>query len=212
MQSSLRFLAFGDSLTAGFYNYGLSYHPYAIKLLNLFSSVNIPIIVDKKGIPGECVIPSMINRLENILNENSSHYDWIIVLGGTNDLAYKQSAEYIFNHGLKLIYNMILERKNLNTKLSVMTIIENGFYTPDSTYDKQRQILNNMIRNYVKNCDDQNRICLIDIDKHINYHSMNDIKQRDIIWDDFVHLTPDGYDLMAKIIFQEIFNKINQQS
>ncbi|CAF2909374.1 unnamed protein product [Rotaria sp. Silwood2] len=211
MQSSLRFLALGDSLTAGFYNYGLSYHPYAIELLNLFSSVNMPIIVDQKGIPGECVVPSMINRIENLFRENSPHYDWIIVLGGTNDLAYKQSAENIFNQGLKLIYDMILQRKTLNTKLSVMTIMENGFYTPESIYDKQRQILNDMIRNYVKNYHDQSRICLIDIDKYINYHSIKDIKQRDIIWDDFVHLTPDGYDLMAKIIFQEIFNKINQQ-
>ncbi|CAF1406850.1 unnamed protein product [Rotaria sordida] len=66
--------------------------------------------------------------------------------------------------------------------------------------------------NYVKNYHDRNRTCLIDIDKHINYHSMNDIKQRDIIWDDFVYLKLDGYDHMAKIIFQEIFNKLDQQS
>ncbi|CAF1373568.1 unnamed protein product [Rotaria sordida] len=85
-------------------------------------------------------------------------------------------------------------------------------FISDSAYDKQRKILNDMIRNYVKNYHDQNRICLIDIDKHINYHSMNDIKQRDIIWDDFVYLKADGCDLMAKIIFQEIFNKIHQQS
>ncbi|CAF2951003.1 unnamed protein product, partial [Rotaria sp. Silwood2] len=172
-----------------------------------------PITVDQKGIPGECVVPSMINRIENLLfTEKPPHYDWIIVLGGINDLAYKRSAETIFNQGLKQIYDMILQRKNLNIKLSVMTIIENGFYAPESTYDKQRQILNDMIRNYVKNCQDQNRICLIDIDKYINYHSNKDINQRDTIWDDYVHLTPDGYDLMGKIIFEEIFNKINQQS
>ncbi|CAF3964048.1 unnamed protein product [Rotaria sordida] len=61
-----------------------------------------------------------------------------------------------------------------------------NIFNHDSAYDKQRKNLNDMIRNYVKNYHDQNRICLIDIDKHINYHSMNDI--------------------------QEIFNKIHQQS
>ncbi|CAF1079229.1 unnamed protein product [Rotaria sordida] len=210
MQSPLRFLAFGDSSTAGFCNYGLSNHPYAI---NLFSSVNIPIIIDQKGIPGECVVPSMVKRLETLLfDEYSPHYDWIIILDGTNDLGYRKSAEKIFNEGLKLMYDMILERKNQNTKLSVMTVIENGYYTPEHIHDKQRQILNEMIRNYVKNYQDQNRICLIDLDKYISYHSMKDINQRKAIWDDLIHLTAAGYDLMTNIIFQDIYNKINQQS
>ncbi|CAM4934440.1 unnamed protein product [Rotaria socialis] len=84
MQSSLRFLAIGDSLTAGFCNYGLSNHPYAINLFKLFSLSNISIIIDQKGVSGEYVVPSMVKRLENLVfNEHSPHYNWIILLGGT---------------------------------------------------------------------------------------------------------------------------------
>ncbi|CAF4537284.1 unnamed protein product, partial [Rotaria socialis] len=111
--------------------------------------------------------------------------------------------------GLKVMYDMVLQRTNQDTKLSVMTVIENGYYSPDSNYDQQRQILNEMIRNYAENHHDQNRICLVDLDKNIKYHSIEDVNQRNIIWDDFVHLTADGYDQMAKIIFQEIYKNIN---
>ena len=179
MQSVLRFLAIGDSLTAGYCEFGLSNHPYAIHLTNLFSSANIPVIVDEHGVSGERVVPSMVKRLETLLfNRNSPDYDWILILGGTNDLGFKPSAEKIFNEGLKLMYDMVLQRTNEKTKLAVITIIENGHYSPENIHDKQRQTLNEMIRNFAQNYEDQNRICLIDLDKSLPYHNIKDINQR----------------------------------
>jgi lysophospholipase L1-like esterase len=209
MQSPLRFLAIGDSLTAGFCDYGLTNHPYSKNLFNSFSSSKIAVIVDQKGISGEHVVPSMVKRLENILVK--SDYDWVIILGGTNDLAYRKSGEQIFSEGLKLMYDMVLQHTNQKMKLAVMTIIENGYYPPEDIHDQQRQILNKMIKNYVENCKDQDRICLVDLDKYIPYHSIKDINQRNIIWDDFIHLTPNGYDQMAYFIFQEISKKIQNE-
>jgi lysophospholipase L1-like esterase len=213
MQSVLRFLAIGDSLTAGYCEFGLSYHPYATHLTNLFSSAKIPIIVDQHGLSGERVVPSMVKRLETLLfKPNSPHYDWIIILGGTNDLGSNVSAEKIFNQGLKLMYDMVLQRTDQKTKLAVMTVIENGYYSPQHIHDQQRQILNEMIRHFAQNCKDQNRICLIDLDKGIPYHNIIDINQRQLIWDDLIHFKAAGYDQMATIIFQEIYKKINEQS
>jgi lysophospholipase L1-like esterase len=209
MQSPLRFLAMGDSLTAGYYQSGLNHHPYSINLIKLFSSSNIPLIVDQQGISGERVVISMARRLENLLVK--SNYDWVIILGGTNDLGYGVSAQHIFNEGLKLMYDMVLNNKNKKTKLAVMTVIENGYCTPEDIHDQPRQNLNKMIKNYVENYEDQNRICLIDLDKYIPYHSIKDINQRNIIWDDLIHLTPDGYDQMAYFIFQEIYKKIQNE-
>ncbi|CAF1039988.1 unnamed protein product [Adineta steineri] len=209
IQSSLprRFLAIGDSLTAGYSDRGLSFHSYSINLTNLFSSVHIPIIVDQQGVTGEHVVPTMMKRLERILsNKTKSYYDWIIILGGTNDLAYNKNADKIFNEGLKLMYNMVLQ----NTRLAVMTVIENGHYLPEHKQDKERRILNTMIRNFTENYEDKKRICLIDLDKKIPYHSMKDISQRKAIWDDPIHLKAAGYDQMAKFIFEKLYKKIKQ--
>jgi lysophospholipase L1-like esterase len=209
MQSPLRFLAFGDSLTAGYCSYGLANHPYSINLKNLFLLSNIPIIVDQKGVSGERVVPSMVGRLETILsNSNNPNYDWVILLGGTNDLGYGTSAEKIFNQGLKPMYDMVLQK----SKLAAMTVIQNGVYSPEHIQDEDRQKLNNMIRNYVENYEDQNKICLVDLDKQIQYHSITDLNQRKSIWDDMIHLKPKGYDQMAESIFQQIYKKINQEN
>ncbi len=206
MVSPLRFLAIGDSLTAGFCNYGLTNHPYSINLIKLFSSSNIPLIVDQKGISGERVVSSMVKRLENLLIK--SDYDWVIILGGTNDLADRKSPEQIFNEGLKLMYDTVLQHTNKKIKLAPMTVIENGYNSQGDIHDQQRQNLNKMIRNYVENYQEEERICLIDLDKYIPFYSIKDINQRNIIWDDPVHLTPDGYDQMANFIFQNIYKKI----
>jgi lysophospholipase L1-like esterase len=206
MVSPVRVLAIGDSLTAGYYNFGLSNHPYSINLIKLFSSSNIPLIVDQRGISGEHVVPSMVKRLEKLLIQ--SNYDWIIILGGTNDLGYRKSAEHIFNQGLKLMYDMVLQHGNKNTRLIPMTVIENGYYSPDNLQDRERQNLNKIIQNYIENSDEKQRICLVDLDKYIPYHSIQDDNQRKIIWDDLIHLKPYGYDLMANFIFQEISKRM----
>jgi hypothetical protein len=100
-QSKLRFVAAGNLLTAGFYNHSLSYHPYAKYLTTLFSSIHISIDIDQQGVSGERVIPTMVERLETLLFKTKHlHYDWIIILGSTNDVSYGSAAERIFNEDL----------------------------------------------------------------------------------------------------------------
>jgi hypothetical protein len=44
-------------------------------------------------------VPVMVQHLETLLFKTTDlHYDWIIILGGTNDLGYGSSAERIY-HG-----------------------------------------------------------------------------------------------------------------
>jgi lysophospholipase L1-like esterase len=205
-QQSLRILAIGDSLTAGYYNYGLAHHPYAIHLTDLFKSANILVNIDQRGVSGERVVPTMIKRLRSLLNKDAS-YDWIIILGGTNDLGSGISAEKIFKEGLEPMYEMCLNHKQAKTKLAVMTVIENAFNSPTNNADKNRQTLNTMIRDYVAKNNNQDRICLVDLDKGIPYHGVNNDEQKQI-WDDGLHLTPAGYDRMATLVFDAIKSKL----
>jgi len=88
-----------------------------------------------------------------------------------------------------------------------MTIMENGYFSPEDIRDKDRQQLNEMIRHYVISSKEQERVYLVDLDKDIPYHNINDLNEREIIWDDMIHLKPDGYDRMALLIYQIIKNK-----
>ena len=191
----MRVLAFGDSLTEGYYSWGLNYHPYSLRLSKLLDSLGVAATIDQKGISGERVVPSMVRRLEGLL---STSYDWVIILGGTNDLASGRPAEQIFNQGLKLLYDMVLQRTN--AQLVMITVIENGFYPPEHPRDRPRQDLNEMIRNYANNP----RVHLVDLAKEIRFHHLDDQQQRDLIWDDGVHFKPAGYDLMADAIIRTI--------
>ncbi|CAF0979207.1 unnamed protein product [Adineta steineri] len=202
----LSILAIGDSLTAGYYNGGWGHHPYAIHLTDLLKSINIPVNIDQRGVSGELVVPTMVDRLHSILEKGTS-YDWIIILGGTNDLDDSVSPENIFTNGLEPMYAMCLNQPQTKTKLAAMTVIENAYDSPSHEDDKERQELNQMIRNYVANTDKPDRVCLVDLDKGIPYHSMNN-DERLQIWDDNDHLTPAGYDRMATLVFDIIKNKL----
>ncbi|CAF0954648.1 unnamed protein product [Adineta steineri] len=202
----LSILAIGDSLTAGYYNDGWGHHPYATHLTDLLKSINIPVKIDQRGVSGERVVSTMVNRLHSFLEKGTS-YDWIIILGGTNDLADSVSPENIFESGLKPMYEMCLNQSQTKTKLAVMTVIENAYDSPSHNDDKERQELNQMIRDYVANTDKPDRVCLVDLDKGIPFHSMNN-DERLQIWDDNDHLTPAGYDRMATLVFDIIKNKL----
>ena len=203
----IRILAIGDSLTAGYYNYGCEFHPYAKHLTDLLDSANISVQINEKGNSGELVVPQMLNRLRKILQYDEP-YDWVIILGGTNDVCTRVSAETVFKEGLQPMYEACLNRTDRKMKLAAMTVIENAFNAPTSKDDENRQLLNTMIRDYVAQSKDQDRIFLVDLEKGIPYHSLRDQKEKKRFYDDGLHLTPTGYDLMAKLIFDVIKSKL----
>lgn len=202
MYTSMRILAIGDSLTAGYYQGGFRFHPYSQRLTALFSSIEKPVHIDTEGISGEKVVPSMVDRLEKILRQTNGYaYDFVIILGGTNDLGWNRSAETIFNHGLKLMYDQVLQTKS---RLVVMTVIENRVNSPEHPDDQRRQMLNHFIRQYAENHPEKNRIYLADLDREISFHRAPNCQQALLLWDDYIHLTPAGYDRMADVIFHVI--------
>ena len=99
LPKSLRILCFGDSLTAGYTKYGSEHYPYAdhlrVGLQHMLSSSDIE--VEVAGLSGDQVRGQYLNRIRRkcpITKER--RYDWIIIMGGTNDLGWNQQPERIY--------------------------------------------------------------------------------------------------------------------
>ena len=104
LPKSLRILCFGDSLTAGYTRYGWEFYPYAdhlrTGLQHMLSTSDIEVDVD--GFSGDQVRGSYLHRIKRKCANAGTPYDWIIVMGGTNDLAWGQSPDMIYE-GLRML-------------------------------------------------------------------------------------------------------------
>ena len=107
-------VTFGDSLTAGLIREGkgkVSYHPYSIDLSHSLNDTvnkecfttklaNITDTVKSCGKNGETT-EYMVDRLSNeltLIPINKRQHSVIIILGGTNDLAYKTNPQVILKN------------------------------------------------------------------------------------------------------------------
>ena len=97
---SLRILCFGDSLTAGYSGSGYFHYPYATQVrASLKDSLpSTDSTVDVAGMSGDRVIAGQYLRRLKRQCENATDkpYDWIIVLGGTNDLGWGEKPESVY--------------------------------------------------------------------------------------------------------------------
>ena len=99
LPKSLRILCFGDSLTAGYTNSGYSHYPYADNLrVNLQHKLSTPDIeVEVAGFSGDQVRGLYLTRIKaKCPVTKERRYDWVIVMGGTNDLAWGERPEKIY--------------------------------------------------------------------------------------------------------------------
>ena len=111
LPKNLRILCFGDSLTAGYTMYGYEYHPYADHLragLRYLLSTSA-IDVEVAGLSGDQVQGPMGQFLSRIKDkcpvDEQRQYDWIIVMGGTNDLGFGHDPDKIYE-GLSKSFRM----------------------------------------------------------------------------------------------------------
>ncbi|RYO74896.1 hypothetical protein DL764_010674 [Monosporascus ibericus] len=120
-------------------------------------------------------------------------YDWTIVLGGTNDVAWSASAEAIVD-GLRRTWDVVLSRGG---RVLALTIPEAKRDSP-ATRGKRDQI-NEFIRTYKRH-----NYFHFDLFSALPYNAMPPA-QRARIWEpDGVHLTSEGYSFMGEKIAEAL--------
>ncbi|PQE04070.1 GDSL-like lipase acylhydrolase protein [Rutstroemia sp. NJR-2017a BVV2] len=168
-------------------------HPYAIALSDTLRDnfPHIPFAIDVQGLPGDQVVSppgSYLPRLDILYEEADNPYNWMIILGGTNDLNQYRDVETIFEY-LTKEWNFALSR---GTQVLALTVPECGACDP--ILDTQRDYLNNLIRSHKAE-----NFHVFDLHKAMPYWSMPE-EERGRIWIDGVHFTEEGYDRMGTLI------------
>ena len=109
---AVRILAFGDSLTEGWTNFGREFHPYSCKLHSLLQSIckSKSFNIVNRGISGETT-DQMKTRLPRVLDKDGP-FELVIILGGTNDLGYSfdKDGESLFQR-LRSLHEMALKNQ-----------------------------------------------------------------------------------------------------
>ncbi|KAL8694915.1 MAG: hypothetical protein Q9218_000486 [Villophora microphyllina] len=189
---SLRVLCFGDSLTAGYSGYGYFHYPYAKQIRERLKEAlpTTEVTVDVSGLSGDRVIDGLfLRRMKGLCDKTKdSPYDWIIVLGGTNDLGWCEASEKVYQ-GLEKVWTIALET---GANVLALSVLEAEYASGDIV--KRRNDLNNLIANH-----SEDRWHYMDLCAAVPFFTMNET-MRDRIWDDGLHLTMDGYEMMGEAI------------
>ncbi|KAG5914557.1 hypothetical protein E4U53_004621 [Claviceps sorghi] len=186
---SLRILCFGDSLTSGFHDFGQSFHPYSIAFAAVVQAAlpHMTVTVHDSGKNGDVGAWTPFN--ERLKRECSKHtYDWVIILAGSNDLAYRVPPESMYD-AFQLNWAVPL---NKGSKVLALTVPETK--ARSAWVDEDRDQLNELIRNHK-----QRNFYTFDLHSKIPYHALSE-QDRERYWDDGTHLTAEGYDWMGRHI------------
>ncbi|MCJ1409628.1 hypothetical protein MMC19_003709 [Ptychographa xylographoides] len=186
---TLKVLCFGDSLTAGYSTWGSRFHPYAAHLKSTlqgtFPSTSIEIVVE--GLSGAQVRAQYTGRLNRACRDAGEEpYDWVVVLGGTNDLGRGGKPEEIFEG---LVWSIALE-----TGANVLALTVTEAAVRDGSLMRRRDALNALIAEH-----EADRFYCMDLCYAVPYFAMEE-ETRDTIWSDGLHLTAEGYNMMGDAI------------
>jgi lysophospholipase L1-like esterase len=207
---SAEMLAFGDSLTQGFFCGGFRFHPYSIQLQSCIDQRVLEmrsegrLTVHEHGLSGERT-DHMITHLSFLL-ERGRRYKAVCILGGTNDLARVLPAEALeVWENLLVMYRMVLEH-DPSTVLAAITIPQTRCM--DAEYVEVRSIINTEIRAFCAQAtkdvpEGVCRVVLVDFEREIPYRLLyNEIDEDK--WDDALHMTEQGYDALGNLIYSRL--------
>ncbi|KAK4197794.1 SGNH hydrolase-type esterase domain-containing protein [Triangularia verruculosa] len=195
-RQKLRILCFGDSLTAGYSDLGCIYHPYHAKMGQMLAMAfpDHDITIVERGDIGDTVKTGFLTRMQECLppSKNKSDkppYDWVIVLGGTNDIAFAVPPQDIFKK-LTEVWDVPLRR---GCKVLALTVPD--VMSPEGKLktrgDADRKVLNDLIIEYHKP-----NLHVYDLHDALSLTKMSPTDRKKYR-NDHVHFTPTGYDLIG---------------
>jgi lysophospholipase L1-like esterase len=195
--STKSFLAFGASLTEGFYYSGFRFHPYTEKLEELLARDGHTLNLVNRGVSGETTW-EMINRLESIINQPTK-FDFVCILAGSNDLGTpSETASSIFKRLLTL-YAMVL---NSGAKLIVVALSQASFDREDENYLRRKLEVNERIHQFYEEKKSTKQVEYVDLYSSIPYYGEDGKKSH--LWDDHLHFNPNGYDAFGELVYEKL--------
>lgn len=194
-------MAYGDSLTAGYYNGGRCFAPYANELAKQISRT-VAVEVWANGLSGlqasELTRHSKAQWIEDATHrfgpgvewilENEEPFDVVIIMAGTNDIG-DEPPELIFGN-IKLLHTACHERSIRTVVLSV----------PQNSFSQSKMIED---ENFVNSWEETNRLlrCWAEVTDDVSlFFDFNDIMSLDDqspFWDAYekdlkLHFSPEG--------------------
>ena len=207
----LRILCFGDSLTAGYNKHGKNFYPYCSPLGNILryqSGLNI--YTEAKGIVGEMAHKQMTHRLPMVLGNATMQYDWIMILGGTNDILHVKNFgdDDEFLNQLETIWQPRITKDieklhdiayKYGAHTMLLTVPENSIEAWPEYHPllKMREKINEALRDFAYGSKGKTVLC--DLAKLVPRRSLSPTMES-ILWDDHLHMTPQGYTKMAQAV------------
>ncbi|KAJ0115623.1 gdsl-like lipase acylhydrolase [Diaporthe amygdali] len=182
----IRILFLGASLVAGYSSMGAVYHPFSHNVVKMLSTImpdtEIETVVD--GVPGDLVTRGkFLERMRSQFLKGREPFDWTIVLGATNDIAFNISPEEIMT-AFKEIWNILILH---GSKVLALTVPRATIDSRNAGLVERRNTLNKMIQEH----------------KADNFYTfdLNDALPYDPdhakYWDDAIHFKPEGYNFIG---------------
>ena len=214
--ATISILCFGDSLTAGSMDTSYTHHPYSTKLqeyLNvrdrrmLDETVQPVFKVFPAGLPGERAKDQMLPRLKHLLHDSKITYNWVIILGGTNDLKrYKDNSSFDFDDALS-IFNALAKLHNISHTFGARSVavsipeVECEISETCPNFKKARNKINELLRSFVAR--NNKNMVLADLANEIMYRPRDQN-----LWSGPVHFSAQGYDKMVNVIYHSMKDRV----
>lgn len=195
-------------MTEGYTHHGLSFTPYSLTLLeklrtNLSLSSQYNIAIDTDGMSGDQVTGSFLGRMEDRYDHPlTKHlpYDWVVFLGGTNDLGWGKSTEEIHS-AIKAVTDIPL---SYSARVLIMTVPECS--AKIASLDARRDELNQAIWD-----DSRDDVFTLDLYAKMPYHSMSKDERKEI-WDDGLHFTAAGYARIGTLVAERLVEILQREA
>lgn len=201
----LRVLAHGDSITEGWINTAWIKMPWTPKLQQQLQQKlggDWRVEVQNGGLGGAGVLDALNPLLQSQLADargKGKPYHFIVFEAGINDILMKnQKAPEIFER-MKEMW------RAANAEGSTVLVIPTLPTNAQGDAENQRRELTSKVRQYVaeQNASGNSGLVLVDMESAFDYYKLSEQRRKEL-FDDGIHLTQAGYDLMGDLVYQAL--------